>query len=349
MIEAIEIRNFQIHKKTKIDFVPGINIISGTSDNGKSSIIRAFRWVLENRPQGYSFRRWGTPDKAVTAVDLHIDEELISRKRGNVKNEYVFQDTVYKALRSDVPDPIKEHLETLSFNIQMQSGRVFLFEYSDSEVAKMINDVSGISVIDDILKESNRRLRELNAEEKLLKEMIKDKKVQKTTYKSFVGLRKKSVILKEKIEDVEAKKEELDEIETDLSNFRRLKQKKKLLPDVSGIEESLISLSKKQSSIEKKQSVLDDLEESVYILENSELIPQKDIDTMNKRINALEKKLSKLDSLVGSMELLEEDIEQVDSLVSIRKKNKLNLKVLNDDLESAKKECGMCPVCDKPW
>lgn len=349
MIESIEVRNFQIHKKTKIDFVPGINIIAGTSDNGKSSIIRAFRWVLENRPQGYAFRRWGTPEKAITAVDIHVDDELISRKRGNIKNEYVYQDTVYKALRSDVPDPIKEHLEVLSFNIQMQSGRTFLFEFSDSEVAKMINDVSGISVIDDILKESNRRLRELNAEEKLLKEMIKDKKVQKSTYKSFVKLKKNSSLLKERIEEVEGKKEELEELEADLAHYRKLKQKKKLLPDVSGMEDVIADLVKKQTAINKKIDILDDLEESVNTLESLDLIPQKDIDSLIKKISNLEKKNAKLEELSESLELLEEDIEQIDTLTSLRKKNKMILKGLNDDLEKTKEECGMCPVCDKPW
>jgi exonuclease SbcC len=213
MIESIAIRNFQIHKKTEVEFDPGITIISGTSDNGKSSIIRAFRWVFQNRPQGYSFRRWNTPDKAITAVDVSVDGEVISRKRGKVRNEYVFQDTTYKALRSDVPDIIKEHVEMLPFNIQPQSGKVFLFEDSDSEVAKLINDVSGISVIDDILKESNRRLRELNSEEKILNDMIKNKKAQASSLKVFVGLNKRVRAINESYSEVEEKESLLSGIE----------------------------------------------------------------------------------------------------------------------------------------
>lgn len=349
MIESVEIRNFQIHKKTKIDFVDGINIISGTSDNGKSSIIRAFRWALENRPQGYTFRRWGTPEKAITAVDVSVDGEVVSRKRGNIKNEYVFDDTVFKALRSDVPDPIKEHLEILPFNIQMQNDKVFLFQDSDSNVAKLINDVSGISIIDDILKEANRRLRELNSEEKLLKDMIKEKKAQKATFKSFVKLKKSVNGLKEKIELVGDKQELLDGIKDDLSSYRSLKAKKKSIPDVSGIEERIEEINDKRKVLGEKKSFVDYLEFFVDFMEKTKRVDDDDLDyikTSLAKIEGLYKKLEEKDETVSS---LDEDTEQILYLLSERKENKIKLKSLKDKLEEIKEECSVCPVCDKEW
>lgn len=349
MIESIEIRNFQIHKKTKIDFVDGINIISGTSDNGKSSIIRAFRWALENRPQGYTFRRWGTPEKAITAVDVVVDGEVISRKRGNVKNEYVFDGTTFKALRSDVPDPIKEHLEILPFNIQMQNDKVFLFQDSDSNVAKLINDISGISVIDDILKESNRRLRELNSEEKLLKDLIKEKKAQKATYKSFVKMKKSVTGLKEKIEDVEEKREILEGIEEDLSSYRALKAKKKSLPDVSDIDGRIEYINDKRKVLAEKSNFVDYLEFFVDFMEKTERIDDEDLEYIQSvlsKIEKLHKKLKEKEEMVSS---LDEDTEQILYLLSERKENKVKLKSLRDRMEEIKEECSVCPVCDKEW
>ena len=77
MINSVVVRNFQIHKKTSIEFVSGVNIISGTSDNGKSSLIRAMRWVIENRPQGFYFKRWESPETALTAVSMVVDDKEV--------------------------------------------------------------------------------------------------------------------------------------------------------------------------------------------------------------------------------------------------------------------------------
>lgn len=40
-IESIRIQDFQNHQDTYIKLVPGLNLITGSSDSGKSAIIRA--------------------------------------------------------------------------------------------------------------------------------------------------------------------------------------------------------------------------------------------------------------------------------------------------------------------
>lgn len=54
-IKSIEIENFQSHKYSKLDFSERLNVIVGPSDNGKSAIIRALKWVLFNEPKGTDF------------------------------------------------------------------------------------------------------------------------------------------------------------------------------------------------------------------------------------------------------------------------------------------------------
>ena len=41
MIKSVGIVNFQSHEETAIEFSPGLNVIAGGSDAGKSSILRA--------------------------------------------------------------------------------------------------------------------------------------------------------------------------------------------------------------------------------------------------------------------------------------------------------------------
>ena len=40
-IDSIHIQDFQNHQDTHIKLVPGLNIITGSSDSGKSAIVRA--------------------------------------------------------------------------------------------------------------------------------------------------------------------------------------------------------------------------------------------------------------------------------------------------------------------
>ena len=45
MIKSIELTNFESHKHSEFVFSPYINIITGQSNHGKSSIIRGLYWI----------------------------------------------------------------------------------------------------------------------------------------------------------------------------------------------------------------------------------------------------------------------------------------------------------------
>ena len=65
-IVKMKLENFQSHENTEIDFDKGFNIIIGESRQGKTAILRALRWVLENRPQGKAIIRNGAERASVT-------------------------------------------------------------------------------------------------------------------------------------------------------------------------------------------------------------------------------------------------------------------------------------------
>lgn len=58
-ITELEIINFHSHEHTIVDFSKNLNVILGESRQGKTSILRAIRWVLENKPTGKSIIRHG--------------------------------------------------------------------------------------------------------------------------------------------------------------------------------------------------------------------------------------------------------------------------------------------------
>jgi len=72
MIKTLSIQNYQSHKDSTLEFDPGVNVIVGSTDSGKTAIIRALRWLIWNRPNGDSFRSTWGGDTKVTESKKNI-------------------------------------------------------------------------------------------------------------------------------------------------------------------------------------------------------------------------------------------------------------------------------------
>ncbi len=69
MLERLHVR-YQAHDPFALDFDPLVTVLIGPSDAGKSSLLRALRWLATNRPEGDSFVPWGgTKASAVLTLD----------------------------------------------------------------------------------------------------------------------------------------------------------------------------------------------------------------------------------------------------------------------------------------
>lgn len=170
MIKSIQLSNFQSHKDTKLDFDPGVNILCGASDSGKTAILRALKWVTTNRPSGDAFRsNWGGDTEVVIESN---DKKLISRRKGKGINEYRLhysdddkhnQTTEFAAMGTDVPESVTEVLNINPLSVQNQMDAPFLLSASPGEVARALNEVADLEKIDTTLFNANRMIRENKA------------------------------------------------------------------------------------------------------------------------------------------------------------------------------------------
>jgi len=158
MIQSLEIRNFQSHKHSKLEFVNGVNVIIGLSDSGKSAIIRALRWLIWNRPQGDDFRSlWG----GCTSIEIITDNQKIIRLKDQAGNEYVLGKQLFKAFGTEVPDEIRQALNLNEINLQQQLDRPFLLDSSPGEVAQHFNHVAHLDQIDNGLRKVQQWIKEI--------------------------------------------------------------------------------------------------------------------------------------------------------------------------------------------
>lgn len=171
MIESIEIKNFQSHQGNRLVLSPGINALTGDSDNGKSAVLRALLWCVTNSPSGDAYvSDWAkTPKgkvKAGEACQVIVGsnpgdgKRSVCRVKADDFNGYKLYDggddcQEFSALRTDVPQAVQDAFNLGAVNIQRQMDAPFLIAETPGEAARIINGLVNLSVIDEALAAAN--------------------------------------------------------------------------------------------------------------------------------------------------------------------------------------------------
>jgi hypothetical protein len=151
MIGRIDINGFQAHRQLTLELDPRVTTVVGPSDTGKSSVIRAVRWALLNVPVS-SLIHDGCK-KAV--VRIEVDGQVVIRERGT-ENAYRLDGEEYRAFRTDVPQPVADHVNLHEVNFQGQHDPIYWFSSSAGDVCRQLNAVVNLDVIDKTLTEATR-------------------------------------------------------------------------------------------------------------------------------------------------------------------------------------------------
>lgn len=154
MIKTIHINNFQCHESKRIDLNEGITVITGSSDTGKSAIIRAVQWLRTNRPRGTAFLRSGAENCSVT---IKTDRGTVKRFRTKQENGYIVDGKKLVAVGTGVPIEATKILGLSDLNVQMQHDPPFLLTLSPGDVGKTLNEYADLSEVDSLLQELNKR------------------------------------------------------------------------------------------------------------------------------------------------------------------------------------------------
>ncbi len=148
MIRRLQIRGFRTHERQDIKFSPRVNSIIGRNATGKSTLIRAIRWVARNKPAGASVINW---DAEKASVRLTSGKHKVTRIKGKNINSYRLDGKMYKAFGNDVPGDIKKVLGLSDINFQGQHDAPFWFCETAGEVSRQLNIIVNLEVIDTTL------------------------------------------------------------------------------------------------------------------------------------------------------------------------------------------------------
>jgi len=283
MIKKLIVKNFQSHKKTILKFVPGLNVIVGSSDSGKSSLFRAMRWLAFNRPQGSAFQsHWGGD----TEVKVRLEEGYITRHKGK-ENKYIVNDEILKAVRSDVPTEVSKMLDMPAINWQDQFDAHFLLSRSPGEVARTLNELVDLDEIDQGLSKADAMLRQNKSSIKYETERLEELRGKK---KEYAYLKDMESDLKEmetmwgEVQQAQRKADELSKLlRKAQSKEKELKDARKLM-QASDEVEAITDIYEKIKRAENEAGVIQEFLDDI-------MSQKKKNEETKTRLKALQKKI----------------------------------------------------------
>jgi exonuclease SbcC len=160
-IKRILIENFQSHAHTEIEIPsPGVTALVGESDQGKSAVVRALRWLFLNEPRGTGFVRAG--ERMCRVRVEYTDGTTLERVRSGDDNTYILNGRIFRGFGIDPPLEVQEFTgirkidlgESIVPNIAGQLEPPFIIGLPGTARANFIGAVSRASIFDTALKKT---------------------------------------------------------------------------------------------------------------------------------------------------------------------------------------------------
>jgi len=320
-IKSVKIENFANHKDTFVTLEPGTNIITGTSDSGKTAFVRALMFVLDNMSSGTSYVNKLTKAKFAKVTVEFTDGRVISRSKGDSVNKVEFKHpedenfTVYSNFSTKYPEAVNTFLlnlpkdeENKALYYAKQSKKLFLIDQTSQSMPKTLSQLLNIGDLEEVGKILGS---EVNAIEKSFKLKSKDYDQLKTEIdEKYADLETDLVhktSLEQLLESCTLIEEDCNQISGYINKLKRLKDSNREISNtISECEKIVNSVSDHLDELETLEDKFKNL--SSYI---------KIVNKYNNNKATLEAEISKAKAICD--ENFVQSISDIESL-----KNKLN-------------------------
>lgn len=242
-ISKLILNNFQQWKTGLIEFKPGLNILIGNTESGKSTLFRAIGSILTGK-MSEDYIRKGT--KGCEVEVQFSDGSVFKRSRNKKDNIANANGTIFERVGKEIPFEYFNKLgktsiefgnKELSLCSYSQFEPHFFITLSDYDKSKLIGTICGIDIVDKLVDSINKDIRSNNANIKFLENKIKEQTEQK------------------EVKETEFKV--LDEKHTRLySLINNLKDDFKRLENLSKLSENLFLLNNSTKSAETELNCL---------------------------------------------------------------------------------------------
>ena len=367
---SLHLVNFETHKDSLIEFTPeikgsltgftpGIIVIKGSTDQGKSTIRRALTYVAFSKPvQGRPGDK--SKDSHVTIRCTGIPAITRGRTGGKKgKNYYKIglreiagkETDPLEAFKRTVPDEIAKMLDLSEVNIQEQFKEYYLLQSTAGQVAKTIHKLLGMDLVDKTAKVANSAIA---AQKKLLLSRKTQIENIKKDIKKYEYVEK----LEGELSDLELAIQGYEELEAKTYNLTTLLERCKILqqrikatetPQI--VEDEARALVIEIDKAQADEIKFNKLYQAVKIIdENTEkkrklkewLQVESQAIKVQKEIVDLQTQEIKSRRLADLITRLQENQAHT---INVQQVIRYNTK----ELATLKKKLKICPVCAKPF
>ncbi len=342
MIESIKLINYQSHIDSSITFDSGINCIIGQSDSGKSAILKAINWIINNKPTGNAFI---THKKTESSVQLSIKNNTIIRKKGKNVNKYVINNKDLEAFKTDVPEEVKKIINFSELNFQNQFDSSFLLSNSSGEVAKILNKIINLDVIDNSLFNIEKMKKNYKTEYERISNNIVKIEDDLNEYDWIDEAEKKLNKLMKKESSIQKKKDKETKINIIIDKWKSYHYEIKKYKQILSYEKRVSILLDEQISWKEKEKKYNKLSD-IYNRINNTKIEQEKYNKILKYEELTNKLLKKEEILTKKRQ---KQVKLNDFIIKFKnvsdkiKQNNENLSCLIEKYEKIKPN--ICPLC----
>lgn len=372
-ITQVKLKNFQDHADTTIDFTNGINLIVGSSDAGKSAILRAINLVFHNNYKRDSYIRHGEKECSVSVK--FSDGVEVTRIKGEDVNSYLLTDAEgnihsFPKVGTGIPDEIKKNLgnpplddkkRPISYADQMSS--LFLVDLSSSDLPRTLSELTGIQHLQTSAELLSKTARSYDRSIKDKKEKIEKLETELDNYSYVDKDLEKIEDIVEKLKDVNSQIEKSNRarffIEQNNKIFTEAKQikvklaKEKAFAELKDKFDELATLSKKVSRSTFYLSEYQKIAKEYKKTKTNLLACEQFLTEDNKDLMESVKKLIDTNTRSESFIKNDKDLKDLISVESTAKElEEQNVKNLKEELnlliDELKLNGNWCESCNRP-
>ncbi len=274
MIDGLTLEGFQSHADSFLDFDPGVNVIVGSSDSGKTAIIRALYWNICNAPSGDAFINAQVGESARCVVQ--IGDQFIERFKAKSQNEYVVfegedEGETYKAMgKGTVPENVAEIYNMSFVNWQQQMDPPFLISLSGGKISQKLNEVVNLSVMDSCLLNAKRNISDQNKAIEITEAFLEDGATELEQYKNLDEYDEELSEAETLAEEIDGGIEDYDVLSSIIDNIREIQSEIKsfVIIDYEAFEKEYDEYLEEQPLLEEKNLDYEELEDLITNFES---------------------------------------------------------------------------------
>lgn len=273
-LKALSLKNFQSLADAEIELSPGLNVIVGPSNLGKSAVLRALKALIRNAPSTGLVRDKAKEFKITATFEDGTAETLT---KGAKKSQFEIHGasgevwSYAKAGAYDVPEEIKNLWKIpspdgreLAFATQHEPP--FLLAEPASAVAKVLGDLTNASALMEAVQKANKRRTEALTDAKARTREAEEAREEILSHKGITARGKALKAARDALSAVKTQIQNIAGLEIlldDKANVNSVFQKAKgtlidtdkLLSRLSTVESAIIEVKALESLVSQRQKI----------------------------------------------------------------------------------------------